>query len=198
MKLYGHVIRADYEDPMKEVTFEQFANEANGMNNKRPGKPRQNWTEESVREAYEKLDLPEKKDAEGTTLNYKTNKRLAKSIVTKAAKDRTQIFDTTKKQHNPSNTEATKGKGKGKIVETQRTKGKGKGKEEHAYYEREIRNTLRELNALDQTLRRNRRGWTYDRPERDRPPNRPPPQTDQDILDTLKELEQLAQTLDRS
>ena len=72
--MFEHVLRADYEDPMKQVTFEPFTNIARGTKSKRIGKPRQHWTKETFNEAYYALDIPEAKDETGQKRDYKQNK----------------------------------------------------------------------------------------------------------------------------
>ena len=49
LKLFGHVLRADCEDPMKEITFDPITSEPKGLSNKRKGKPKLNWPEEGFR-----------------------------------------------------------------------------------------------------------------------------------------------------
>ena len=52
IKLYGHIIRASDEDPLKHVTFNDDNLEINEWEGKRVGRPKQDWIWEAAQEVW--------------------------------------------------------------------------------------------------------------------------------------------------
>ena len=100
MKLVGHVLRADFEDTMKEVTFDTFTLEARGVESKRRSKPKQNWNEESFKEAHAKLTPLSKTDESGKLWTYAEDPKKAKTLVTETARNRQQLFEPKRNINN--------------------------------------------------------------------------------------------------
>ena len=55
MTLLGHVIRSHKDDPMKQVTFEDEHLRTRCLGIRRPGRPRQKWIENTMKEAWSKV-----------------------------------------------------------------------------------------------------------------------------------------------
>ena len=51
-KLLGHIIRADNEDPMRQVTFVRDSININYTNKRRVGRPRGKWVESTLKQAW--------------------------------------------------------------------------------------------------------------------------------------------------
>jgi len=58
-KLLGHLLRADYRDPLHQITFKSILKEPRLPIKRRVGRPRDQWIVETMKEAFEHLKIVE-------------------------------------------------------------------------------------------------------------------------------------------
>ena len=83
--LLGHIIRAKPEDPMRQVTFEENTYKPRQPEYRRPGKPRDQFIIETMKEAFDEL-------VDNIWFHYNEDDPEHTQIIVDAAIERTNIF----------------------------------------------------------------------------------------------------------
>ena len=99
MTLLRHVIRSHKDDPMKQVTFEDEHLRTIFLGTRRPGRPRQKWIENTMKEAWSKA-------REDTKPYMATIER--RQLIAKTAENREGQFKTKLKNNKEDNDDSKK------------------------------------------------------------------------------------------
>ena len=88
-RLLGHILRTDYSDPLRQVTFEQNSCLPRQIEFRRRGAPRRIWIEETMKEAWEALfeHLPQE-----DYMEYELENEWMNNMIEDLAKQRDGIF----------------------------------------------------------------------------------------------------------
>ena len=91
-KLLGHVIRAEAEDPLKEVTFNRDTMEIKTIGWKRVGRPKTHWIHTVMREAWNEI-----RQAHPEEIQEYDDMYMQKEIIKQTAENRRYPFHTKPK-----------------------------------------------------------------------------------------------------
>ena len=94
-RLLGHILRTDYSDPLRQVTFEQNSCLPRQIEFRRRGAPRRIWIEETMKEAWEALfgHLPSE-----DYMEYELENEWMNNMIEDMAQQRDGIFKTKPKK----------------------------------------------------------------------------------------------------
>ena len=99
-RLLGHILRTDYSDPLRQVTFEQNSCLPRQIEFRRRGAPRRIWIEETMKEAWEALfgHLPN-----ADYMEYELENEWMNNMIEDMAQQRDGIFKTKPTEKTKSN-----------------------------------------------------------------------------------------------
>ena len=91
LNLLGHVLRSSKDNPLYQVCFEQFSQIPRMVTKRRAGKPRMNWLDNSLKQAYE-IITKEENEQEREDFDLNNDKHIFK--IRDRAKERKEPFST--------------------------------------------------------------------------------------------------------
>ena len=94
LNLLGHVLRSSKDNPLYQVCFEQFSQIPRMVTKRRAGKPRMNWLDNSLKQAYE-IITKEENEQEREDFDLNKDEHIFK--IRDRAKKRKEPFSTKPK-----------------------------------------------------------------------------------------------------
>ena len=93
-QLLGHLLRADWKDPLHQVTFENVLKTPRTPIKRGPGRPRDQWIVEAMKEAYEHIIIKEENTPSEQFTPLRINNFNQLDKLENHAKQRLSIFAT--------------------------------------------------------------------------------------------------------